>query len=290
MRIGIIGPGESVIGYSTKRLIEEAEKSFKVDLIPIIQTEMKIDSKSIDVLYEKQSLSEYDYILPRIDSKRAEIGYVVTRFLDDMNVKKPYVSDTILIAHNKFLTLQELVKKGVPVPETYLTASKECAKNIIKKQKMPVIIKLLSGFGGKGVMMMESVEAAQGVIETMNTLKQQILIEEFIPNPGEDIRGIVAGGEIIASFKRVAAKGEKRANIKMGGRGVSFKLTGEMENICLKSAEAIKSKLCAIDMIDGGDGIQVIEVNINPGLEGIEKATNINVAQRIIDFVKSEVG
>ncbi len=133
-----------------------------------------------------------------------------------------------------------------------------------------------------------SKEAAKATIHTMKTLRQEILIEKYMPNPGEDIRGIVAGDEVIASFKRIANAGEKKANIHLGGRGVDFKLTPEMQEIVLKSAKAIGSKICAIDMVESKGKVYVIEANINPGLHGIEKATNINVAQRIIDYVKSE--
>jgi ribosomal protein S6--L-glutamate ligase len=123
----------------------------------------------------------------------------------------------------------------------------------------------------------------------MKTLHQEVLIEEYLPNPGEDVRAIVAGEDVIASFKRIAAPGSKKANIHLGGRGVDFKLTPEMKEIALSSAKAVESKICAIDMVVTRGRPYVIEVNINPGLRGIEKATGINVAKRMIDYVKSEV-
>jgi len=289
MKVAILGPGKNAIGYTTKRLLEEGKNiKMKPSLIPIIDIRLVI-KKKLDAVYEKKSLSDFDYILPRIDSKRARVGYPVMRFLDEMGVMKPYNAETVMVAHNKFITLERLVSKGIDVPETYMTGSKSSALSIISRYKMPVMLKLLSGFGGQGVMLMESKEAARSAIETMRTLKQEILIEKYLPNPGEDIRGIVAGDEIIASYKRIAAKGESRSNIKAGGRGVAFKLTSEMEDICIKSANAIGAKVCAIDMIDTKGKINVLEVNINPGLECIEKATNINVAQKIMDFVKSEI-
>lgn len=290
MKLGILGPGPSFIKYSTKRLLEEGKRVFSsVKLVPVIDVKLKINKSGLDAIYEKESLKEFDYILPRIDSKRAVVGYPVMRFLDDMDIKKPYPAETVLIAHNKFLTLEQLIKNNLPVPETYLTGSKASAKEILKKEKLPVIIKLLSSFGGQGVMIMESKEAAESAIETMKTLKQEILLEKFIKNPGEDIRGIVAGDEIIASYKRIAAPGEMKSNIYAGGRPQPFKLNEEMCDIVLKCAEAVKSKICAVDLVQDKDKIYVLEVNINPGLQGIEKATDINVAQRIIDFVKSEV-
>jgi len=289
MKVAILGPGKNASGYSTNRLLEEAKKAgTKAKLIPLIDVKLVIKNK-LDALYEKKSLSDFDYALPRIDSKRASVGYPIIRFLDELGMMKPYSAESVIIAHNKFITLERLVANGIEVPDTYMTGSKRSALEILDRYKMPVMLKLLSGFGGQGVMLMESKEAAKSVIETMNTLKQEILIEKFLPNPGEDMRGIVAGDEIIAGFKRIAAEGESRANIKAGGRGVAFNLGSEMEEICFKSAKAIGAKICAVDMIETKGKINVLEVNINPGIEGIEKATNINVAQKMIEFVKSEV-
>lgn len=290
MKIAVMGPREDMIGYSTKRIMEEAKKEFKkVKLIPLIEVSLKTDNKGIHAHHGKDDLSELDYIIPRIDSKRAEVGYPVMRFLDHMDVKKPYEAETVIIAHNKFITLEQLARHGVPIPETYLTSSKQTANDIIKKVKLPAVIKLLSGFGGEGVLMVDSKEAFRSIVETMKVLKQEMLIEKYVPNPGEDIRGIMAGEEIIASYKRIAAEGEKKTNIHLGGRAVSYKLPPEMEEIVFRSGEAIKSRLCAVDMIVGKDGPQVIEVNINFGLKGIEKTTDINVAKRIIEFVKDDI-
>lgn len=289
MKLAILGPAQKHIGYTTKRLLEEAEKAeIDTKFIPLVDIKLRVE-KELELIYDKKDFSDFDYVLPRIDSKRAVVGYPIIRFLDEMGIKKPYNAETVLIAHNKFITLERFVANNIPVPETYLTGSKNSAFDVLKKQKLPMVIKMLSGFGGQGVMVIESKDAGKTVIDTMQTLKQQVLIEKFVDNPGEDIRGIVAGDEIIASYKRIAAKDDKRTNIHAGGRAVVFKLTSEMEEITLRCARAIGSKICAVDMIQGNDGkLSVIEANINPGLQGIEKATGINVAQRIIDFVKSE--
>lgn len=290
MKFAVLGPREGEAGYSTKRILEEALKYFKhAKLIPAIDVRLKTDRKGLYAFYGKDALEGYDYILPRIDSKRAQVGYPIMRFLDHLGVRKPYVSETILIAHNKFITLEQLAKHKIPIPETYLTSSRESANSILEKMKLPAVIKLLSGFGGEGVLIIDSKEAFKSIIETMKILKQEMLIEKYVPNPGEDIRGIMAGDEVIASYKRIAAEGEKKANIHLGGRAISYKLTPEMEEIVFKAGEAIKSKLCAVDMVVGNEGPQVIEVNINFGLKAIEKTTDINIARRIIEFVKDEL-
>ena len=289
MKIAVLGPSTKAMGYSTKRMIDEAKiAGLKPEHVPVIEVKLVVDNK-LDAVYKKKSLSKFDYILPRIDSKRAQIGYRVMRFLDLLGVRKPYSAETVLIAHDKFITLERLLFSNIDVPETYLTGSKNVAKEIIKKGRLPMMLKLLSGYGGQGVMVMESKEAAQSTIETMQTLKQQILIEKFLKNPGEDIRGILAGDEIIAAYKRIAASGEVRANIHAGGRGEAFKLTPEMEETCFKAAKSVGARICAVDMIESNGRPSVLEVNINPGIQGIEKATGINVAQRIVGFVKKEL-
>jgi len=290
MKLAILGPGPKAMGYTTKRLLEEAKKIFKqVDLIPLMNIKLKADD-GVDAIYEKKSLKEWDYALLKIDSKRASVGYPVVRFLDDIGVNKQYPAETVILAHNKFLTMEQLAKNGIQVPETFLTGSRESAREIIKKQKLPMIMKLLSGFGGQGVIFLDSREAANTVVETMKTLKQEVLIEEFVPNPGEDIRGIVAGEEVIASYKRVASKGEKKANIYAGGKAVVFKLTEEMNEMVLKSTKVMNMKIGAVDMLQNNKGdVFVTEVNINPGIESLEKVTNLNVAQRIVEYVKTQI-
>ena len=290
MKLAVMGPGPKAMGYTTKRLIDEGRKLFKkVDLIPLRDVRLVVND-GVDALYEKKSLKEWDYALLKIDSKRAGVGYPVVRFLDTVGVSKQYPAETVILAHNKFLTLERLAKHGIPVPKTYMTGSKDSAKNIVGKQKLPMIMKLLSGFGGQGVIFLDSKEAANSVIETMETLKQEILIEEFVPNPGEDIRGIVAGEEVIASYKRVAAKNEKKANIYAGGRAEDFRLTEEMKELVLKSAKFMNIRIGAVDMLQRDDGrLFVTEVNINPGIERIEKVTDLNVAQRIVEYIKTQI-
>ena len=115
------------------------------------------------------------------------------------------------------------------------------------------------------------------------------MLEDYIPNPGEDIRAFIVGDEVVAGMKRVAKKGEKRANIKTGGKGIAVKLTPEEEKISLKAAKTIKAKICAIDMIRGEDGrSRIIETNINPGLKGITKATGTNIAKKIVQYCYEE--
>lgn len=286
MKLFIAAP--KMASGSTSMIIKEAKELFKtVTLAPLNDISIEIPQK-FKIKYREESILDYDYFFPRIDSKRASFGYQVVKALDFYNIKKPYPAETVLISHNKFATVFELAKAGLPVPNSVYTASKESAKRMIEKSKFPIVIKLVSSFGGKGVLFAEGETAANSVVKTLDLLKQDLMLEQYIPNPGEDVRAFVVGDEIAASMKRIAKKGEKRANIKSGGKAVAVKLTQEEEKISLRAAKAIKAKICAIDMIRGEDGTKIIETNINPGLQGITKATGANLAKRIVQFCYDE--
>ncbi|MBI5347614.1 MAG: RimK family alpha-L-glutamate ligase [Candidatus Aenigmarchaeota archaeon] len=277
-------------GKSTKMLISEAEQVFKtVAYVPVNKILLKLSDKKAEMSYEGKDLSKFDYCLPRIDSKRAQHGYHVIKFMDMIDIKKPYSAETILIAHNKFMTLETLRKADIPIPVTYLIDSIDTAKSVLEKMEYPIVVKIVDSFGGLGVMMFDDKETALSAIDMLKSLRQQLIVEEFIKNPGEDIRAFVVGGKIVASMKRIAQRDETRANILLGAKAKYIKITGEMEDIALKAASASGSDIVAIDMIESPDGPKVMEININPGIKGIQKAVNINMAKIIIDFVAEEV-
>lgn len=286
MKLAILAPKNQ--SESSKLLIKEAKKLFtKVDFIPLKEITLEIPQK-MRAKHNANTLSDYDYILPRIDSKRAPFGYTVVKMLDLHNIKKPYPAETVLISHNKFSTVFELAKARIPIPRSKYTASKLSASNIIDSSRFPLVIKLVSSFGGKGVLFASTETAANSVVKTLDLLKQDIMIEEFIQNPGEDIRAFVVGKEVIASMKRIAKEGDRRANLHSGGAAEQVELSAKEKELAIRSAKAIKAKICAIDMVRGPEGTVVIETNINPGLGGITRATGVNVARKIIEFCKKE--
>jgi len=279
--------GAEKLGPSTTRLIKEAEAVFSnVKYIPVNRIILKLNGKP-KILYEGEDLTKYDYCLPRIDSKRAQHGYHIMRFLDKANMKKPYSSETILIAHNKFMSLDVLRQADVPIPVTYLVSSINSARNVLKKMKYPVIIKIVSGFGGKGVLLLEDLTAALSVIETLKLMRQEIVIEEYVENPGEDKRAYVVGGRVVAAYKRKCKKDEFRSNLMVGGKVEHTTLSEEMQDIAVRAASAISSEIVAVDMLEGEKGPKVMEVNINPGLKGIQPY--VNVAKIIVDYIASQI-
>jgi ribosomal protein S6--L-glutamate ligase len=274
---------------TTDLILKEFAKRFKTFFAPIRDVVVTIDKGKTNIAFEKQDLTKFDYVLPRIDSKRVEYGYQLIKAFDSTQILKPYNADAVLTAHDKFLTTLLLTKYRLPVPKTYLAKTQESLKNIVSKIGFPAMIKLKSGYGGMGIMYVEDKEALSSIIESMETLKQEVLIQEFVENPGEDIRTFVVGDEVIASFKRVAQLDEKRANVKVGGKPVAFEASDEIKEISLKAARALGADICAVDIIEGKEGPVILELNINPGIRGMMEATNLDIPKKLADYVESQM-
>ena len=181
MKLLILAPGKA--SKSTHMILEESKKIFKEVDIFAIEDVILETSGEVKAYCGDKDLSDYDYMLPRIDSKRASFGYHVIKFFDLINMRKPYSAEAIPIAHNKFSTLFEFRKNGVVVPDTYFTSSKTSAEELVRKMRFPAMVKLVSSYGGKGVMYIESRQAAMSVVKTLNLLKQDLMLEKFIENP-----------------------------------------------------------------------------------------------------------
>jgi glutathione synthase/RimK-type ligase-like ATP-grasp enzyme len=197
----------------------------------------------------------------------------------------PLKAGSYTIGHDKILTHLKFQEYNVPQPTTYLAATADAGKKIIKKIPFPVIMKLPAGTHGKGVMLADSPESASSMIDALALLKQPFLIQEYIETEGRDYRIIVVGDQIAAAMKRIAAKGEKRANIHSGGRGEKVTLDAKSTKAALNAARATGCDICAVDILPSPKGPLVLEVNLSPGLQGITKVTKINVAEIIAEFL-----
>lgn len=270
---------------TTEMIIEEAGQLFDLIVAPIDDIIISIDNKRLKLEYEGRDITKVDYVLPKIDSKRAVYGFEIINAFDAFPVPKPYHAATILVAHDKFLTSIVLAHSNIPVPKTYIVKTKKAFESIRSNIKYPLMAKLKGGSGGQGIMYVENKESMESIISSMEVLKEEILIQEFIENPGEDIRVLVAGDTVIGSMKRIAKEGEKRANVKAGGTPAKYTATEEIKDISIRAAKAVGANICAVDLIESSKGPVVIEVNINPGLVGLTAATNFNIAKRIVEYV-----
>ena len=280
------------LGSKSSLMIIEAMKNYfdSVDDINLRDVEVNLGVGKLDVLYEGRQLPQYSCIYARGSFRYSTLLRSVTRTLY-RNSYMPIRAETFTLGHDKLLTHLALQHFNVPMPTTYLASSTRAAKKILNEVAYPIVLKFPHGTGGKGVMFAESYAAASSMLDALIALKQPFLIQQYVETGGVDIRAVVVGGNVIASMKRKAVKGELRANIHAGGIGESCVLDEKTKRIAIDTAISIGADVCAVDMLESPKGPMVIDVNLSPGLQGITKATSVNVADKIAKFLfeKSEI-
>lgn len=278
--------------YSTKRLKEEAEaRGHIVRIINTVRCYMNISSKNPEIHYAGEKLPNFDAIIPRIGASITFYGTAVVRQFEMMRVFSLNASIAISRARDKLRALQLLSRKGVGMPITGFACSPNDSDDLIKiAGAPPLVIKLLEGTQGIGVVLTETIQAAESVIESFMGLKANIMVQEFIAeSSGEDLRCFVIGNKVIAAMKRTAKAGEFRSNLHRGGIATPVTLTAEETLTAIKATKLLGLNVAGVDIIRSKRGPLVLEVNSSPGLKGIEEASQKNVAKAIIKFIEKNI-
>lgn len=279
--------------YSNQRLMEEAINSnHEIEFVNIKDCNLYISKgKSEIYLTDGKKLENIDVVIPRIRPSMTFAGTTVVRQFEMMNIYCLNDSWSIMGSRDKLHSLQLLSRAGVDIPITGFSHSTYETKHLIKMVGgAPLIIKLLEGAKGIGVVLAETGKAAESVINAFRSLNAHILVQEYIKeSKGKDIRCFVVGDQVVTAIERQAEEGEFRANIHLGGRAKMVKITEEEKAIAINSAKIIGLDVAGVDLVRSNSGPKVLEVNSSPGLEGIENATGINVARKIIEFIESKV-
>ncbi len=287
MKIAILSRKSSL--YSTRRLKEAGEKQgHEVHIIDYLRCYMNITSHKPQVMYQEKLLEGFDAIIPRIGASKTFYGTAVVRQFEMMGVFSANESQAISRSRDKLRCLQILARQGIGLPVTSFAHSTKDIEGLIDiVGGAPLVIKLLEGTQGIGVVLAETPQAAKSVIEAFRGLDANILVQEFIKEAGGmDIRCFVVGDKVIASMKRQGAPGEFRSNIHRGGTAANIKLTPEERSTATRAAKAMGLSVAGVDILRSNHGPVVMEVNSSPGLEGIEKATGVDVAGAVIKFLE----
>lgn len=287
MKIGILSRNSAL--YSTSRLREAAEKrGHQVEIIDPLLCYMDIISHRPTVYFRSRKLDDFDAIIPRIGASVTFYATAVLRQFEMMGVYCLNESVAISRSRDKLRALQLLARKGIGLPVSGFAHSTKMTSDLIKLVGgAPLVIKLLEGTQGKGVVLAETQQAAESVIDAFRDLDAYFLVQEFIKEAeGADIRCFVVGGKVVASMLRKAKLGEFRSNLHRGGTAMAVKLTPEERKTALRAAEAMGLNVSGVDIMRSKHGPLVIEVNSSPGLEGIEKSTGKDVAESIIEYVE----
>lgn len=286
MKIAILSQNSAL--YSTRRLREAGEeRGHDMRVIDYLRCYMNITSKKPTIVYKGKPLENFDAIIPRIGASKTFYGTAVVRQFEVMDVFSPNESQAISRSRDKLRSMQILAREGVGLPVTGFAHATQDIDGLIETVGgAPLVIKLLEGTQGIGVVLAENYQAAKSVIEAFRGLDANILVQEFIKEAGgADLRCFVVGDSVIAAMKRQGAAGEFRSNLHRGGNAVKIDLSPEEQETALRAAKAMGLKVAGVDLLRSNHGPVVMEVNSSPGLEGIEKATDIDVAGTIIEFI-----
>jgi ribosomal protein S6--L-glutamate ligase len=290
IKLAILSKGPNL--YSTKRLYEAAkQKGWEVEVINYVKCNTTIENENLKIFYNDRELTEIDAIIPRIGASYTFFGAAIVRQFELMDVFSANSSISITRARDKLRCHQILAKHGVGMPKTVFATKVEDVSTIIEQVGgAPLIIKMLEGTQGVGVVLSETKKAAQSVLEAFYGLKVNLLVQEFIEEAkGADLRAFVIDGKVVAAIKRQGLESDFRSNIHRGGSAKQIKLSKEERDLAVKAAKVMGLGIAGVDMLQSARGPLVMEVNASPGLEGIEKATGIDIAGKIMDYIEKQL-
>ena len=278
--------------YSTRRLREAAEqRGHEVKVLNTLKFAIDLEEGEPDLYFRQKRLSHYDAVLPRIGASITYFGTAVVRQFEQMDVWCANSSAGISNSRDKLRSLQILSRHHIGIPQTTFVRDKSDVLPAIERVGgAPVIIKLLEGTQGIGVLLAESVKSAEAIVELLQSQKQNVLIQKFVAeSKGRDIRAFVVGDQVVAAMRRVAQGQEFRSNVHRGGLTEPVDLDERYRETAVRAAQIMGLRVAGVDLLEGRDGPQVVEVNSSPGLEGIEGCTQLDVAGAIIDYMAAQV-
>ncbi len=287
MKIGILSRNSRL--YSTRRLVEAAmERGHKVHVLDVLRCYMNISSHRPTIHYKGRELVGFDAVIPRIGASVTAYGTAVLRQFEMMGVYPVNESVAISRARDKLRALQLLSRRGIGLPITGFAHQPDDITDLIDMVGgAPLVIKLLQGTQGIGVMLADTRQSAENMIESFLGMKASVLVQQYIREAnGADIRCFVVGSRVVAAMQRQAGDGEFRSNLHRGGKASVVRITPAERATAVRAATTIGLNVAGVDILRSDHGPMVLEVNSSPGLGGIERATGMDIADKIIQFIE----
>ena len=291
MHLAILSRNKSL--HSIRRLLREARsRRVSCDVINPVECQLVVDGRNSSIRVNQRVLPPYDAVLPRIGASITDYGLAVVKHFEILGIPPINSSQAIAESRDKLRCLQILARAGVQAPPTVLTRNARNLRTAIEAVRgFPAILKVLKGTQGVGVMIVHSPLSMGSVMDTLRSLDQDVLVQQFIAEgAGRDYRAFVIGDKVVAAMMRTAAEGEFRSNIHRGGEGRLVRLPRAYEQAAIRAARALGLHIAGVDLMESKEGPLIIEVNSSPGFEGIEKATGLNIAGMIVNHIRSYVG
>lgn len=290
MRLGILSRAPRA--YSTERLVAAArERGHDVRVLDTLRFAIDLSSDEPELQYRGKSLEHLDAVLPRIGASITFFGLAVVRQFEQMNIYTPNTSNGIANSRDKLRSTQLLSSHGVGIPATTFVRDRSDVLPAIERVGgAPVVIKLLEGTQGIGVILAPDKKIAEAVIETLQSTRQNVLIQKFVAeSKGRDLRAFVVGDRVVAAMRRTASGDEFRSNVHRGGTTEAVELSDSVKKVAINAAQIMGLRVAGVDMLESNSGPLVMEVNSSPGLEGIEGATGLDIAGVIVDHMAGQV-
>jgi len=288
LRLAIISRGPRL--YSTKRILQEARaRGIDVEVCDPMKFTLTVSNQSMEVLY-KGSRFEFDAVIPRIGHSITKHGVSILNHLEHLGVWTANSSQGILHSRDKLHASQIMARNRISVPTTvYVRDIFDVEHAIEQVGGLPVVIKVTQGTQGEGVFLRHTQYEARSLVQGLLVTGRSVLIQQYIAEShGRDIRAFVVGDKVVACMRRRARGREFRSNFHLNGTVERVDLPPEYEEAACRAARVLGLNIAGVDLLEGRDGPLVLEVNSSPGLEGIEKASGVNVAAHIVDYAMEE--
>jgi ribosomal protein S6--L-glutamate ligase len=277
--------------FSNKRLIEAAEKrDHVIEPIDTLRCYMNIKSIASAVHYEGKTLPDFDYVIPRIGASITAYGTAVVRQFEMTGARVLNSAQAIVQSRDKLFAHQLMAMHKLPMPDTAFASSHHDTEDLIKMVGgTPLVIKLLQSSQGKGVVLADNRQSAASLIDALRNANASFLVQRFISEAaGQDLRCVVLDGKVIAAMVRRATGDDFRANLHKGGIALEAKITLEERKLAVRAANKLGLKFAGVDILRSSSGPLLLEVNSSPGLEGIEKTADVDIAGQVMDYIEQQ--
>ena len=290
MTIGLITRDAQL--YSSKRLAEAAyARGHNIILIDALKCWLSLGKGTAGIFSDSVCLPLPQAIIPRIGSSMTYRGSTLIRQFEIQGVFTTTSSESLLKSRDKLTASQLLVGSGIQIPFTvYPNVNSDFHLLVNHFKDFPFLVKAISSTHGDGIELVKNLEELIEVTAFLTCNNRRYIFQEFVEESnGEDFRIFVIGKTVIASMKRKASSNDFRSNLHLGGSAEYADVTDEIKNIAVKACQTLGLLIGGVDIIISNNGPLVLEVNPSPGLEGIEQATGIDIAGKIISFIEDNV-
>ena len=288
LRLAVLSRGPRL--YSTRRIVEEAKKrNIDVEVCDPMKFSLVVDQGSVDVLHRGRPFAK-DAVIPRIGHSITQHGVAVLRHIEQLGIWTANTGRGILQSRDKLHASQLLARNRIPVPKTvYVRDILDVEQAIETVGGLPVVVKVTQGTQGDGVFLRHTAFEVRNLVQGLLMTGKSVLVQEYIgESHGKDIRALVVGDKVVACMRRRARGREFGSNFHLNGTVEAVELPEAYAEAACRAARILGLNIAGVDLLEGNNGPLVLEVNSSPGLEGIEKASGVNVAGAIIDYVMED--